>query len=117
MTYKGLEERYESFGSEESDKQLFMEYLSILNYMPEEDFSNLFHMESITDAEFYSILDFCYHQDCYLVLYKLLKDNRERLVKPSIEEIKGMALREDLEERMKSFGLVMSEVRLTLDDI
>lgn len=116
MMYRGLVERYESFGSEESDKQLYMEYLTILNYMPEEDFSNLFHIESITDAEFYSILDFCYQQDCYFMLYKLLKDNRERLVKPSIEEIKGMEFREDLEERMKSLDPVMSQVHKSLGD-
>lgn len=117
MTYKGLEEGYENFGCKESDKQLFMEYLTIMNYMPEEDFSNFFHLESITDAEFYSILDFCYHQDCYLVLYKLLRDNRERLVRPDMEEIKGMALRGDLDERMRSFNPVISEVREALNEI
>lgn len=104
MTKNELIERYESFGVVEWDKQLYIEYLTIINYMPDEDFNNMFDVENITDSEFMSILDFYYKYDCYLMMFKLLRDHRKaRLVKPDVEEIKNMELRDDIEERMKRF--------------
>ncbi len=92
---------------EERDKQLFIEYLTVLNYMPDEDFSNVLNIENISDAEFLSILDFYYQQDCYLMLFKLLRDYKEkRLVRPNMEEIKCMKLRKDLEERMQRLTIL-----------
>ena len=105
MTHEELIKRYNSYGMEERDKQLFMEYLTILNYMPDEDFSNILNIENISDAEFLSIFDFYYQQDCYLMLFKLLRDYKEkRLVRPDAEEIKCMELRKDLEERMLTYA-------------
>ncbi len=102
MTHGELIEKYKSYGVAEREKQLFIEHLTILNYMPDEDFSNILDIENISDADFLSILDFYYQQDCYLMLFKLLRDYKEkRLVKPDIEEIKSMKLREDLDERMQ----------------
>ena len=102
MTHEELIERYNAFGVVEWDKQLYIEYLTILNYMPNEDFENLFRVEEISDADFLSLLDFYYQYDCYLILFKLLRDHRKkRLVKPDVEEIRKMQLRDDLEERMK----------------
>ena len=34
MTHEELIKRYNSYGMEERDKQLFIEYLTVLNYMP-----------------------------------------------------------------------------------
>ena len=92
MTHEELIKRYNSYGMEERDKQLFIEYLTVLNYMPDEDFSNVLNIENISDAEFLSILDFYYQQDCYLMLYKLLRDY--------------MKLRKDLEERMQRLTIL-----------
>ena len=107
MTHEELIKRYKSYGMEEREKQLFIEYLTVLNYMPDEDFSNVLNIENISDAEFLSILDFYYQQDCYLMLYKLLRDYKEkRLVRPNMEEIKCMKLRKDLEERMQRLTIL-----------
>ena len=104
MTHKELTKRFYDFGAVEWDKQIYIEYLTIMNYMPDEDFNNMLNIKYATDAEFMSILDFYYRYDCYLMLFKLLRDNRkDRLVNPDVEEIKNMQIRDDFEERQKRF--------------
>lgn len=104
MTHKELTKRFYDFGAVEWDKQIYIEYLTIMNYMPDEDFNNMLNIKDATDAEFMSILDFYYRYDCYLMLFKLLRDNRkDRLVNPDVEEIKNMQIRDDFEERQKRF--------------
>ena len=104
MTHKELIKRFHDFGEVERDKQIYIEYLTIMNYMPDADFNNMLNIKDATDAEFMSILDFYYKYDCYLMLYKLLRDNRkERLVNHDVEDIKSMKIREDFEERQKRF--------------
>lgn len=104
MTQKELIKRYNDFGVVEWDKQVYIEYLTIINYMPDADFNNMFRIKDISDAEFMSILDFYYKYDCYLMLFKLLRDwRKERLVKPDVKEIESMQIREDFEERQKKF--------------
>ena len=104
MTHKELIKRFHDFGVVEWDKQIYIEYLTIMNYMPDADFNNMLNIKDATDAEFMSILDFYYKYDCYLMLYKLLRDNRkERLVNPDVEDIKSMKIREDFEERQKRY--------------
>ncbi len=104
MTHEKLVERYNDFGEIEFDKQLYIEYLTVLNYMPDSDFYNMLNVENISDVEFHLILDFYYQQECYLLLFKLLRDYRkERLVKPNVESIKKMTVREDFEERQRLF--------------
>lgn len=107
MTHQELIERYDRFGLLEWDKRLYVEYLTIMNYMSDEDFNNRFHIKDISDSEFMSILDFYYEHKCFLMLFKLLRDHRkERFVHPDIEDIediKNMEIRQDFEERQRRF--------------
>ena len=87
MTHKELIKRFHDFGAVEWDKQIYIEYLTIMNYMPDEDFNNMLNIKDATDAEFMSILD----------------NRKDRLVNPDVEEIKNMQIRDDFEERQKRF--------------
>lgn len=103
MTEKELYERWAAFGAVDYDKSLFIEYVHLCNFISDEDFHYYLHPEEATESQFLSVLDFLHYQDCYMLLYRFLRDNKERLIFPDFEQLKGMKIREDIEERFKRF--------------
>ena len=103
MTEKELHEKWLAFGAIDYDKSLFIEYIYLCNFTNDEDFYYYLHPDEATKAQFLSVLDFLYHQGCYMLLYRFLRDNKERLIVPDFKRLEGITLREDIEERFKRY--------------
>lgn len=101
MTEKELFERWSAFRNKDDDKSLFVEQACFCNFISDEDLHCYLHPEEATEAEFLSVLDFLHHQGCYMLLYRFLRDNRNRLIFPDFKQLEGIALRKDIEERFK----------------
>lgn len=101
MTMKKIHKRWKSLS--EYDKSLYIEYVCFCNHASNEDFYYHLHPEEATEAQFLSVLDFLYHQDCYVLLHRFLRDNIDRLIYPDFDTIKGMELREDLDKRFEQY--------------
>lgn len=86
-----------------SNKSLFIEYIYLCNFTSDEDFYYYLHPNEATKAQFLSVLEFLYHQGCYMLLYRFLRDNKDRLVFPDFKRLEGITLREDIEERFKQY--------------
>lgn len=102
MTQKELFERWAAFGTDYG-KSLFIEHIYLCNFISDEDLHCYLHPDEATEAQFMSVLDFLHHQGCYMLLYRFLRDNRDRLVSPDFEQLKGIALRKDIEERLDKY--------------
>ncbi len=103
MTEKELLKKWSAFGAVDYDKSLFIEHVYLCNFISDEDFYYYLHPNEATEAQFLSVLDFLYHQDCYMLLYQFLRDNKDRLLFPDFEQLKGIMIRADIEERLKRF--------------
>ena len=101
MTMKEIRERWEE--STPYDKSLYIEYLSLCNHASDEDFYYFLHPKESTQAQFLSVLDLLYDQDCYALLFRYLRDNRDRLIFPEFSLIEGMEIREDIEKRFNMY--------------
>ncbi len=101
MTIKEIHERWEEITP--YDKSLYIEYICFCNNAGDEDFYYYLHPNEATEAQFLSVLDFLYAQDCYALLYRFLRDNRDRLVYPDFDLLEGIELREDLEKRFDMY--------------
>ena len=101
MTMNEIRKRWESFA--ECDKSLYIEYVCFCNFASDEDFYYHLHPEEANEAQFLSVLDFLYHQDCYVLLHRFLRDNIGRLIYPDFNLIEGMDLRKDLEKRFEQY--------------
>ncbi len=105
MTNKELIARWNGFGVHDFDKQLFQEYITFCNYAPQEDFDNYFRVKEISESDFLSLVDFFYTNYCYNMLFRLFRDNRERLIMLDIESVKEIKIRDDLEQRMERLSM------------
>lgn len=101
MTIDELVERWGYFKNCDFDKTLFQEYVTFCNFAPLEDFENYLKVKELKEYDFFSLVDFFYHYDCYNLLYRLLRDNRERIILPNLDIVKSINLRKDIDERMK----------------
>ena len=101
MTLEDIRKRWEEYTP--YDKSLYIEYVSVCNYASDEDFYFFLHPEESTQAQFMSVLDFLYDQDCHALLFRFLRDNRERLINPDFGTLKGMELRDDIEKRFGKY--------------
>lgn len=100
MTKKELDKRLRSFG-DDFDKTLFQEYVSFCNNSSEYEFDLYFNQKEIDNMDFFTLLDVMYENDCYNMLYRLLRDNRERLVIQDLNSLKKMKINKNLDERME----------------
>lgn len=103
MTQEDLYKRWKAFGKTDHDKSLYLEYVSLCNFISDEDFYYYLHPEEAAEAQFFSVIDFLYQQECYILLYRFLRDNKDRLVFPDFRIIEGIQIRTDIEERFKKF--------------
>lgn len=101
MTKKELDKRLRSFGNCDFDKTLFQEYISFCNNSTQYEFDLYFKQKEIDDMDFFTLLDVMYENDCYNMLYRLLRDNRERLVIKNLNSLKNMKINKNLDERME----------------
>lgn len=97
---KGLVKRFRELG-DNFDKALYIEYLGFCNYANDEDFHNYLRVGDLTEKEFISLMDTLYQQKCYIMLNRLMSNNRERLIRPKESLIMQIDVREDLEERFR----------------
>lgn len=103
MTNQDLYERWKSFGAIDHDKSLYIEYVCLCNFISDEDFYYFLHPDEASEAQFFSVLDFLYQQECYMLLYRFLRDNKNRLIYPDFNIIKGIEIREGIEKRFERF--------------
>jgi len=103
MTEKELYKRWAAFGAVDYDKSLFIEYIYLCNFISDEDFYCFLHPDKSTKEQFLSVLDFLYRQGCYMLLYRFLRDNKDRLVFPDFKRLEGIKFRDDIEERFKKY--------------
>lgn len=103
MTKKELYRKWTSFGVVDYDKSLFIEYIYLCNFISDEDFHYYLHPNEATKAQFLSVLDFLYRQGCYMLLYRFLRDNKDKLIFPDFKRLEGITLRENIEERFKRY--------------
>lgn len=101
MTIKEMRERWKEYTP--YDQSLYIEYLSLCNQASDEDFYYYLHPGEATEAQFTSVLDFLYDQDCYALLYRFLRNNRERIIYPDFSLIEGMEIREDINKRFDKY--------------
>ncbi len=85
------------------DKSLYIEYVCLCNYASDEDFYFFLHPEEATQAQFMSVLDLLYDQDCHALLFRFLRDNRDRLINPDFSLLKGMKFRDDIDKRFAKY--------------
>lgn len=97
MTLNEIRQRWED--CTQYDKSLYIEYLCFCNYASDEDFYYFLHPGEATRAQFLSVLDFLYDQDCHALLYRFMRNNRDRLINPDFSMLDGLELREDIEKR------------------
>ncbi len=109
MTEKELFERWAAFGADSYKKSLFIECVCLSNFISDEDYYCYKHPDKATEAQFMSVLDFLYHQGCYILLYRFLKNNKDRLLFPDFKEIKGLEVGDGLEKRLEN--IVLREIR------
>lgn len=100
-TNKELVQRWKDFGVCDFDKTLYQEYITFCNYAPKEDFDNFFRVKELEECDFLSLVDFFYTNYCYNMLYRLFRDNRERLTMPDIRAVEEIKISDDLDERMQ----------------
>lgn len=105
MTEKELFERWAAFGADSYKKSLFIECVCLCNFISDEDYYCYKHPDKATEAQFMSVLDFLHHQGCYILLYRFLRDNKDRLLFPDFKELEGIILREDIEGRLENPAL------------
>ncbi len=108
MNEKELLERWAAFETDYG-KSLFNECVYLCNFLSGEDYYFYLHPDEATEAEFMSVLDFLHHQGCYTLLYRFLRDNRDRLLYPEFKEVENMELRNDIAERLEN--IVLREIR------
>lgn len=101
MTMNEIRKRWESLS--DYDKSLYIEYVCFCNFATDEDFYYYLHSEESNEAQLLSVVDFLYHQDCYVLLHRFLRDNINRLIYPAFDTIEGMELREDLDKRFEQY--------------
>lgn len=100
MTEKELFERWSALETD-YDKSVFNECVCLCNFMNDGDFYFYQNPDEATEAEFMSVLDFLHYQGCYMLLYRFLRDNGERLLYPEFKEIENMELRDGIKERLE----------------
>lgn len=103
MTKQKLYEKWKNLGELDFDKSLFIEYVSLCNFMSDDDFHFYLNPDKATDAEFFSVLDFLYQQDCYILLYRFLRDNQKRIIFPDFSIMDGIKIRADIEKRFEKY--------------
>ena len=104
MTYEKLVEMYEQLSTNTFERCLYIEYILFCNFASENEFNNYFNIEEIKDAEFFKLVDFLYDHNCYNLLYRLLRDNRERTTKnPDKSVLENIDFHSCIDKRMKKF--------------
>lgn len=101
MTNKELVKRWEGFGNCDFDKTLYQEYISFCNNADQYDFESYFKQKEIDNFDFLALLNCMYRNECYNMMYRLLRDNRDKIINPNISKIADMKLQKHLDERMK----------------
>lgn len=105
MTYEKLVEMYEQLSVNAFERCLYIEYILFCNFASEIEFNNYFRIEEIEDSEFFKLVDCLYNHNCYNLLYRLLRNNRERIVtNPNINILKDIDFRSDIDKRMERFA-------------
>ena len=105
MTHEKLLETYEQFGAITLERCLYIEYILFCNFAPEKEFNNYFNIKEINDSEFFNLVDFLYNQNCYNLLYRILRDNRERITtNPDINALKNIDFHSGIDKRMERFA-------------
>ncbi|MCH5249033.1 MAG: hypothetical protein J1E98_03850 [Lachnospiraceae bacterium] len=105
MTYEKLVEIYEQLSTNTFERCLYIEYILFCNFASENEFNNYFNIEEIKDAEFFKLVDFLHNHNCYNLLYRVLRDNRERIAtNPDINTLKDIDFRSDIDKRMERFA-------------
>ena len=59
-------------------KNDFVEWVTICNYMDEQDFNNLFRLVELNEEEFFRIIDFLLKQECFNILFMLMARHMNR---------------------------------------
>lgn len=92
---------------DKEQQKLLKEYIVFCNHASTEIFENYLKMaEDLEDFDFYCIIEFCFKNDLYNMLYRLLKMNHNRIVHSeslSTGEIDELELRPDFKERFNRF--------------
>ena len=105
MTYEKFMEMYEQLSTNTFERCLYIEYILFCNFASENEFNNYFRIEEIKDTEFFKLVDFLYNHNCYNLLYRLLRNNRERIISnPDINILKDVNFRSDIDKRMERFA-------------
>ena len=76
MTREQLLKNYENTSDEM--KNDFIEWITICNYMDEQDFNNLFSLSELNEVEFFRIIDFLWKQECFNILFMLMARHIKR---------------------------------------
>ena len=73
-------QRLQRLFSKSKDKNKFLEELIFCEYADEHDFENYFRIEELEESELFCLISFLYHQDCFLMMMDIMKQNRERFI-------------------------------------
>ena len=102
MVYEELKKNYEK--TEDSLKADFIEWLVICNYMDQIDFENLFRLETLSEAEFFSITDFLWQQECFMTLFMIMAHHMKRFQHEDLNNFEEVDISESTEERIKKLN-------------
>lgn len=76
MTREQLKINYEHTSNEM--KNDFVEWITICNYMDEQDFNNLFKLSEISENDFFRIINFLWKQECFYILFMIIAHHINR---------------------------------------
>ena len=98
MTMKKIYRKWKTL--KDFNRSLYIEYICLCNFASDKDFYFYLHPQEATEAQFLSVLDFLYSQDCYVLLGRFLRGNQDRLVYADFDIIEGIIPRPDLKDRL-----------------
>lgn len=105
MKKKKLIKNYKKIEDIEQQK-LFHEYAIFCNYAETEVFENFLKIDEIGDFDFYCLIESFFKLDCYNMLYRVLKQNHERIINSqelAPEDLEDIKLRSDFKDRFNKF--------------
>lgn len=83
------------------EKLLLSEYMVFCQYADTFDFNNYFRLDELSECELFSIFDFLYHEDCFLMLQNLLNKYNDKLLYSENAGMNDVELRNDFDARLE----------------
>lgn len=86
-----------------TERTFLAEVYEVCNNLNSDVFGNLFKIGDLSERDFFCIVDFLYHNDCFVLLYQMMASYPERFMCLDLLVSRDTEVRDDLEERLERF--------------